>query len=302
VLLLIDVLHWALELKSRQIQHRIHPEFEITVVCDDQLNASQLASYDLVCVYFWQQIGLRPHLLEAFEACRDKLLIGICAHDLMEGAWRKPGLELMRRFARAVFVNNRLLLTEYEDKFDVPVFYTPNGVDTRFFRPRLLPRRQPGPMRVGWAGSLSNHGPEQRGFHDVIVPAAAAAGVELVTAVREDRWRSPRQMRDYYRGIDVYLCASRNEGTPNPCLEAAACGIPIVSAPVGCMPELIRDGQNGFLVNRNVDAFAAALRYLRDRPECRSQMGTTARRMVRSWDWRILVKNYEAMFRAVLAA
>ncbi len=69
--------------------------------------------------------------------------------------------------------------------------------------------------------------PKVRGYHEYIVPACAAVpGVELVSAVREQHWRSPEQMREIYWSLDVYLCASRNEGAPNPCLEAAACGVP----------------------------------------------------------------------------
>ncbi|MEO8601389.1 MAG: glycosyltransferase [bacterium] len=40
----------------------------------------------------------------------------------------------------------------------------------------------------------------------------------------------------------------RPEGTPNPALEAAACGCTVVSTPVGTLPELIRDAANGYLV------------------------------------------------------
>ena len=84
-------------------------------------------------------------------------------------------------------------------------------------------------------------------------------------------------MRDFYQSLHVYVCASRSEGTPNPCLEAAACGLPVVTTPVGNMPEFVRDGVNGFFVARDVDAIAATLRRLRDDPELRERMGHAAR-------------------------
>lgn len=45
--------------------------------------------------------------------------------------------------------------------------------------------------------------------------------------------RTLREMPDYYSSIDVYVCASITEGTPNPILEAMASGVPIVTTDVG---------------------------------------------------------------------
>jgi hypothetical protein len=195
VLFVVDIPNWALERKTRQLQRFMHPDFLVSMRYEADLTSADLLQADLVLVYFWHQIAQRPHLAQAYHACRQKLLIGICAHNHLKGVWREPGLELMRRPARGVFVNNALLYREYAPLFDVPVFYTPNGVDTRFFRRRLSPRA-PGPLRVGWAGSLINHGPTQRGYYGLIVPAVqTVGGAELLTADREERWRTPREMR-----------------------------------------------------------------------------------------------------------
>lgn len=94
--------------------------------------------------------------------------------------------------------------------------------------------------------------PEQKGLDDFIAPAVRLVeGAQLVTAIREEKWRGPEEMRDFYHSLDVYVCASRSEGAPNPCLEAAACGIPLVTTRVGSMPELIQDGVNGPFVERD---------------------------------------------------
>ena len=81
-------------------------------------------------------------------------------------------------------------------------------------------------------------------------------GAELCLAAREERWRTAAEMVEFYHSLDVYVCASRSEGTPNPCLEAAACGLPVITTAVGNMPELIRDGHNGFLVERRPEQSA----------------------------------------------
>jgi glycosyltransferase involved in cell wall biosynthesis len=232
----------------------------------------------------------------------DRLLIGVCSHAELEGELRERGLATLRRLARAVFVNNRRLEHEFAPMLGVPVHYTPNGVDTAFFCPLPQPRpRCPGELRVGWAGSLRNHGRTLRGIHDVIEPAIAAVpGARLLTAVREERWRTRDEMLDFYRDLDVYVCASRSEGTPNPCLEAAACGVPLVTTRVGNMPELVREGENGLFFDGTAEALADKLTLLRDTPSLVSCMAGRIRETIREWDWGVQAENYAHMFDALL--
>ena len=51
-----------------------------------------------------------------------------------------------------------------------------------------------------------------------------------------------------YAAIDLCLVASRDEGGPRAVLEAMATGVPLVSTRVGQAADLVRDGENGWLV------------------------------------------------------
>ena len=51
-----------------------------------------------------------------------------------------------------------------------------------------------------------------------------------------------------YHAVDAYLVPSRQEGGPKAVLEAMASGVPLVSTRVGQATDLIRDGENGWLV------------------------------------------------------
>jgi glycosyltransferase involved in cell wall biosynthesis len=66
------------------------------------------------------------------------------------------------------------------------------------------------------------------------------------------------------------------------------------------MPELIRNGENGFFVERDAVDIAEKLRWLRDDPGLRVRLGRAARRAAELWDWRHQAPNYDAMLRAVL--
>jgi glycosyltransferase involved in cell wall biosynthesis len=299
----VDRPHWAHDRKTDALAKELGGSFEIVKRYQADVSADDLARADCVLLYYWLQAERLSHLQAELRSCRDRLVIGICSHFELDGAWREPGLATLAELACAVFVNNRLLLEEFGPQLGRPVYYTPNGVDTDFFRPVTAVRssRPPRSLRVGWAGSLKNQGPEHRGVHELIAPAVEAVeGAELYLAVREETWRNREEMLDFYHSIDVYVCASRSEGTPNPCLEAAACGLPVITTRVGNMPELIRDGENGFFVERDVADIAAKLERLRDDPGLRDRLGRAARAtVVESWDWRKQAGRYDEMFRAV---
>jgi glycosyltransferase involved in cell wall biosynthesis len=59
-------------------------------------------------------------------------------------------------------------------------------------------------------------------------------------------WR--RDIPDLMRIFDVFLLTSLWEGVPRVLVEAAFSGIPIVASNVDGVPEVVEDGQNGFLV------------------------------------------------------
>ena len=300
ILVIVDAPGWAHDLKTRNLAQALLPDYEIVERFEKELTRQDLDQSDLIVVYYWHQFSRLSIPPEEIQRYREKILCGICGHHEIDGPLRGPGLDSLHQFASAVFVNNLYLLREFEPLLNMEVFYTPNGVDTEFFHPG--PDRSPTAMfRAGWAGSLANQGREVRGYDEFIIPAVKRVeGVELVTAAREDRWRSQDEMLEFYLSLDVYLCASRFEGTPNPCLEAASCGIPLITTRVGNMPELIQDGINGFLVNRNVDDIADKLMFLKKDPRRREEMGRAARKHVGGWDWRIQANNFRKMFDEVL--
>ena len=302
VLFIVDRPNWAHDFKTDNLMRRLGDRFSMTKRYKDNVTAEDIQGADLIVVYYWKEFN-DPNmvsLLEVFLENRHKLLIGICSHQEMSQD-RDEVLGFIRNLACGVFVNSRLLYEEFSPCFDVPVFYTPNGVDTEFFTPAHN-RSTNQKLKVGWAGSMTNHG-DTRGYHDLIVPATGSVeGVELVVAVREDKWRSPGEMLEFYRSVDVYICASTAEGTPNPCLEAAACGVPLLTTRVGNMPELIEDGKNGFFIERDVNDIKNKLILLRDNPALRLKMSVEILKSIQEWDWSKQAENYKKIFDTVMFA
>src|SRR5712692_6697863 len=285
ILFIIDQPNWAHDFKTQNLARVLGNDYDILDQGQTEVTPDDLNRADLIVVYYWLQLKVMRSLLPSFERNRGKLLVGITSNWELERRLRREGLRVLRKWSRAVFVNNLSLYDEYRPSFDVPVFYTPNGVDTEFYHP-TLPKAPSPRLRVGWAGSLTNREPGYRSYHELIAPAVKAVeGAELVAAAREDRWRSPDEMREYYRSLDAYVCASRTEGTPNPCLEAAACGVPLLTTRVGNMPELVRHGVNGFFIEHNREDLTDKLRTLRDSPALRLALSKQVHEAIQSWDW-----------------
>ena len=300
MLLIPDIRGWAIENKARQIARHLQGEFRVRCRPQAEVEETDLAWADVIVVFFWMQLSTLVHLSDALERDAHKLALGVCSHKELEGSRRQDAIRHLNDHGRVLFANNFRMQGQVAALVDKPIFYTPNGVDIDFYSPSGVQlRRQQ--MRVGWAGSLTNMGREHRGFDDLIVPSVRACDeVEFVPAIREERWRSAEEMREYYRALDVYMCASQSEGTPNGALEAAASGVPVISTAVGCMPEFITDGDNGFLVRPEVDEFVARLEFLRDNPQLRTEMGIRARTSSIPWAWADLASRYVPVFEAIL--
>jgi glycosyltransferase involved in cell wall biosynthesis len=68
------------------------------------------------------------------------------------------------------------------------------------------------------------------------------------------------------------------DGIPNVLVEAAACGLPIVTTAVSGIPELVRDGETGLVVpERDPAALALAIERLLDSPALRADLSRRAR-------------------------
>lgn len=64
---------------------------------------------------------------------------------------------------------------------------------------------------------------------------------------------------DWYRAADLFCLASEHEGCPVVVHEALACGLPVVSTPVGAVPDLLTPGETGLLAHASIAGLAAAI-------------------------------------------
>jgi glycogen synthase len=151
----------------------------------------------------------------------------------------------------------------------------PNGID-----PPAAPGTESEPPHVLYVGRLS----KEKGVLELV---RAAQGLPLVVVgegplrkrVPQARGFVPRgELELEYARAAVVACPSRREGFGVTCLEAMACGKPVVASAVGGLRDLVLDGETGVLVPpRDPAALRAALERLLGDRELRCRLGAAAR-------------------------
>jgi glycosyltransferase involved in cell wall biosynthesis len=64
-------------------------------------------------------------------------------------------------------------------------------------------------------------------------------------------WLPHNELPGYLNQMKLLVLPSYNEGLPIIVLEAMACGTPVLATPVGAIPDIIADGETGFIMEDN---------------------------------------------------
>ncbi len=110
-----------------------------------------------------------------------------------------------------------------------------------------------------------------------------------------------KDMKDIYSAIDIFVSSSLRESFGLALIEAMAAGKPVVATALGIAPEIIKNGENGFLVTPgNPAEISEALSILLSNDDKRREMGASAKRTIESrFSQQKMVKEYEAIYRSL---
>ncbi len=145
---------------------------------------------------------------------------------------------------------------------------------------------------------IAGDGPARADLEKLIERLGLASRVRLLgTVSRTDLWR-------YHKGALFFAMPSyMPEGLGLGFLEAMACGRPAVGTACGGVPEIIVDGQTGFLLRSNeVREIGEVLRRMLEDPQRCARMGELARESVAArFSWESVADQYLRVYRAVIA-
>jgi glycosyltransferase involved in cell wall biosynthesis len=124
----------------------------------------------------------------------------------------------------------------------------------------------------------------------------------LSNLVQLNNFVDPRNVPKLLNRIKLIVIPSYSEGLPNILLEAMACGAPVLATPVGGIPDVIKEGKTGFLLNSNNPGhIAKRIVELLNEPELLERVSINAYNYVRenfSYEktletWRKIIKQLE---------
>jgi biofilm PGA synthesis N-glycosyltransferase PgaC len=108
-----------------------------------------------------------------------------------------------------------------------------------------------------------------------------SAELNLSDAVEFLGYQPQSRVREILNETDVFVMTSRAEGVPVVLMEAMAAGLPVVAPRIAGIPELVDDGQNGFLTPvDDPNATAEAVLTLLADPKLREQFGKEGKKKV----------------------
>ncbi|HEY1171929.1 MAG TPA: glycosyltransferase family 4 protein [Verrucomicrobiae bacterium] len=202
------------------------------------------------------------------------------------------------------------------------VWLMPQSVDTEWFRPepeKKLKQREAGlpgeALVVGFVGKAGANVADRKGTdvflqvmmawaqkRPTVVVLTGTGWEEFAVRLRGHGMQVVRRSyddcnatREAYGLMDVLLVTAREEGGPATVLEAMACGVPVVASRVGHVPEVIREGETGFLAGAgDVGAYLTALERLVREEGLSERLQREGRAlMVRERDDRVLIPQID---------
>lgn len=90
-------------------------------------------------------------------------------------------------------------------------------------------------------------------------------------------WLPHDEVVEQLSGADIFTLPSHDEGLPMAMLEAMSLGLPLVVTAVGAIPDVVVDGQEGYLIEpRDIDRLYESLKQLVSNKYLRDRMGQAA--------------------------
>jgi len=305
--LLYDVPGHAYHHRCKALQKYAPDDFDIDIG-PDYGAAFRRKKYDLVLQLCYSHTRtIRRHIEKA--GYKMVVVAGINVSGASAAPWIRQNLDN----AEYVILNSRAAYPRCIDRCkhlwpnnpepQSRLGWISNGVDLDIFHPTDDPTKRK--TKVVSIGSKfhTQTGGDNKGIRTVLNPMVrplkkAGYGVDFqIFNSHATGRKNLKQMAEWYNRATIYVVASKREGTPNPALEAAACGCVLVATKVGNMPELIKDGENGYIVNRDKREIMEAIqRAQQNFPRLSAQM----QKDIQPWHWKVRGQQYYDLFRRLI--
>ena len=232
----------------------------------------------------------------------------------------------------AVICNSEMVRREIVERFDIAadkLVLIRNGVDLDRFHPdasavhRHVLRQRLGLSNDATVFTMVGSGFERKGVCHALRALPECAGAVLVIVgddKHRDRYRSEARRLGvdgrvrfvgsvvdplpYYAMADFCLAPTLYDPFPNACLEALACGLPLVTTDACGAAELVDEDVNGWIVpSGEHEALAVAMQIAVGTDATRrTSLRSAARSAAEPWSMAVLASALIGLYRSLLAA
>ncbi|HCC04143.1 MAG TPA: hypothetical protein DEP51_04730 [Clostridiales bacterium] len=331
IAIIIDSKGWAFDNIANKIKQNIN-EYDIDIITGEYFEGNMIKlflcckNYDLIH-FMWRgylslmnkdrlneyvnSLGMTFEEFEKEFVFSKIITFSVCDELYLDGEDKWRTNEIMK-YAKGYFVSSKRLWDIYNMFNKKPYTIIHDGVDLKMFKPKNLERLKDlnRNIVIGWVGNSkfvdSDGDNDMKGVEGIIKPAIEELqkqnyNVSLKLADRAIKKIDIKDMPDFYNSIDIFVCASKNEGTPLTVLEAMATGIPVVSTNVGVVQEILGEyGKKYILKDRTVDCLVEKLKVLLNNQADFFTLSQENLNQIKQWDWSVISKQYQSFFEKFL--
>ena len=335
IALIVDSDNWAFANIARQIVKHLGHRYDFQIISTeivDNIDQILLMTADCdITHFFWREylhlvnhefaqgyarlMGFAPgEFLEKYVYSRT-ITTSVYDHLFLLDSEVQDRIPLFNTLVKGYTVSSQRLFDIYSEIsiYPRPLEVAEDGVDLSLFKPINIDRFDSMGNRtlvIGWAGNskwAGENGEDFKGFHTILKPAVEqlqqeGMDIRLELADRQLGFIAHEDMPSYYAKLDVYVCPSKIEGTPNPILEAMACGVPVITTNVGVVPQVLEDDPFSLILeNRSIEDLKNRLKrfYVDGAVEAKA-ISSKGLEKIKTWDWSIKVKKFESFFEKIL--
>ena len=250
-------------------------------------------------------ISLRGSDVPGYDLFNRKLTL---LHGLLKPITKK----IWKRSKAVVAVTNSLRRLALETTPELPIEVIPNGVDSDLFKPLKIINEDRSRFKLICVSRLV----ERKGIEDILEAMAGlksdnvklsivgsgksenglrrrCSELSLNSMVEFKGFCQWEKLPALYASNDAFILTSRSEAFGNVFAEAMSCGLPVIGADVGGIPDLISE-KNGLLVKPgDIESIKQAILKLKSSRQLCAQMGKASREIVeRNYRWPQIAKKY----------
>lgn len=241
------------------------------------------------------------------------------------GLFTRPLLRLVMHNADAIIALSEDMKKEMQRTYNRNIFMIPNGVDSERFRDisrdmmRHKLQKDVGEKLIIFIGRfrpekgvqylidamyiirkktqltrliLVGEGPEEANLRELAQKLNLQSCIDFIGKIPIEN------VPCYLAASDVFVLPSLSEGMPNVVLEAMAAGLPIVATKVGGLPEIIKNGENGFLVEpKNAEQISEKVSLILMDSRLRETLSRNNRENSKNFNWDNIAQKLEGIYK-----